>query len=609
MRGAHLCFCLWFGLWGVSVWALTVEELDPSEQWWTAQLRFVGNRRFSSDELRAGLVTKTRPWYTPWQPLPRFDPVAFAADLERIRRFYHTQGYYAAQVAYDLAVDPATHQVTATVSVQEGEPVKVAQVTVTVTDQPAAAAEFATFRGQLPLREGMVFTEALYHQTEEKIKAFFLDRHHGRVSVTRHAEVILDQRVARVYYTVTAGPRTVFGPTRIEGAKTVAPTLIARELMYTPGQPFSAAAVAASRQNLLALNLFSSVRFLQEEFPPDPAIVPMRVQVEEKPSREWQLGVGYGTEGQFRGQVRWRNHNWLGSGRQLDIGAKYSSLDRNLSFTFLQPHFLSPRTRFSAALSPLQISESSYLLNATRVQPRLERKFSSTVSGFLAYRLEYDKLNNVAAGTIRALRDFQREGVLSGLSLGLVWNTADDPLNPVRGGIVSLSIEQVGDFLGGDFSFYKAQGEAKKYSLLAEDLVFASRLKIGVANPTGNSKEVPLFERFFAGGGTGVRGYGRNRLGPISEANDPVGGHTLIEGSLELRRQFSPQIGGAVFLDFGYVSLRSFTFPLDALKYAAGLGVRYTTPVGPFRLDVGFPFDPPRKDQPWQVHFSIGQFF
>lgn len=573
------------------------------------RLTFVGNTHFSGDELRAGLVTKTRPWYAPWQPLPRFDPVAFASDIERIKRFYQARGYYAAQVSYDLQVDETTRHVTATIHITEGEPVKVTQLTLTVTDQPALEADLAALRPHLPLREGMVFTEELYHQTEEKIKTFFLDQHRGRVSVTRRAEVILDQHAARVYYTVAAGPRTVFGETRIEGTKDISPALIARELMYTPGQPFSAAAVAASRQNLLGLNLFSSVRFVQEESPADPTIIPMRVQVEEKPFREWQFGVGYSTEDQFRGQVRWRNHNWFGGRRQLEIGAKYSSLDRNLNLSFIQPYVFSPRNRFSVTLSPLQIDESSYLLNATRLQPKFERKFSDTFSGFFAYRLEYDKLNNVTAATIRALRNFQREGALSGLSLGVLWNTADDPLNPVRGGVVSASVEQVGDVLGGDFAFYRAQGEAKRYSLVTEELVFASRLKVGVAHPLGSGKEVPLFERFFAGGGTSVRGYGRNRLGPISDSNDPVGGRTLVEGSLELRRQFSQKFGGAIFLDFGYVSLRSFTFPLDALKYAAGFGVRYTTTVGPFRLDLGFPFDPPRKDQPWQVHFSIGQFF
>lgn len=609
MNRYSLLVFLWFFLRCTPAWTLTVDDLDPAQKWWITKLTFVGNTHFSADELRAGLITKTRPWYARWQALPRFDPVAFTSDLERIKRFYHAQGYYAAQVSYDLQVEETTHLVSAVVTIDEGEPVKVMRLTLTVTDQPALAAELAALRPHLPLAEGTVFTEEAYHQTEAKIKAFFLDQHRGRVHITRRAEVILDQRAARVSYTIEAGPQAVFGETQIEGTTDVSPALVVRELTYKPGEPFSAAAVTSSRQNLLNLNLFSSVRFFQEDSPSDPSIIPMRVQVEEKPFREWRFGIGYNTEDQFRGQVRWRNYNWLGRGQQLEVGAKLSSLDRNLSVSFIEPYFFSPRNRLSLTLSPLQIDESSYLLNATRLQPKLERRFSDTFSGFLAYRLEYDKLNNVTPATIRVLKDFQREGALSGFSTGFLWSTSDDPLNPTHGGLVAFSAEQVGGGLGGDFEFYKLQGEAKKYHLLTEETVFASRLKIGLAEPFGSGKEIPLFERFYAGGGNSVRGYGRNRLGPISASDDPVGGRSLLEGSLELRRQFSHKIGGAVFLDFGQVSLRSFDLPVDDLKYAAGLGVRYTTPVGPLRLDLGFPFDPPRHDQPWQVHFSIGQFF
>jgi len=83
----------------------------------------------------------------------------------------------------------------------------------------------------------------------------------------------------------------------------------------------------------------------------------------------------------------------------------------------------------------------------------------------------------------------------------------------------------------------------------------------------------------------------------------------LIEGSFELRQQFTEKIGAALFVDFGQVSLRSFDVPIDNLKFSAGFGVRYTTPVGPLRFDIGFPFRPPRGDRSWQIHFSLGSSF
>ena len=591
------------------VLALTVDDLDPQVTWHIRNLSITGNDRFSTSQLRAEMVTKTRPWYTLWRSLPEFDSVTFTKDVQRLQRFYKAQGYYEAQITYELETDD--HTVIPHITISEGSPVSVTQLTVDLTDQPDLQPAVQTLRSSLPLHEGDIFSEERYQQAEAKLKEYFLQQHRGRVTVDRSAQIILDERAARVHYTVTAGVVTVFGSTRVEGIQEVAPSLVTRELAYQPGAPFSARAIEQSRKNLQKLDLFSSVRFLQEPetTSADPTVVPMRVQVEEKPVREWKLGIGYGTEDEFRGQVRWRYNNWFGGGRRLDVHVEASSLTRLIDVSFVQPYILGSKNRFSLTLRTQQIDEPGYLLNSTRLQPRLDREFTDTLSGFLAYRAEYDQLSNINLATIQQLRDFMRKGVLSGIALGLLWNTTDDLLNPTTGGIMSFSAEQVGGILGGDFDFYKLQGELKRYHLVMKQTVLATRLRLGFADPFAGGKEVPLFERFFAGGAASVRGYGRHRLGPLSTADDPIGGRSLLEGSLELRRPLFEKIGGALFLDFGQVSKRSFNVPINDLRFALGFGVSYATAVGPLRLDLGFPLDPPHGDQPWQVHFSIGQFF
>ena len=610
MKRFHTLLLVLFVSWGSSVFALTVEDLDPNQEWKMKALTIEGNERVSGDALRAEMVTIPRSWYTPWRAHPQFDPVAFKTDVERLARFYRAQGYYDALVSYDLeVVQEAEPLVSVRIAITEGMPVQVTQVNLEITDQPELTPLLETLRPSLPLTTGSVFTEERYQGTENKIREFFLEQRRGRVKVERRAAVVLEQKSVQVWYTVEIGPPTVFGDTKVEGTEKADPRLVTRELTYKPGDPFSATAVTESRKKLLALDLFSSVRFLPGESPADPGIIPMQVRVDEKPVREWQAGIGFGTEDLIRGQVRWRHNNWLGGGRRLDVQVKASSLIRNIDVSFVQPHALSPANRFSLTFRPQQLDEPGYLLNATRLQPRFERDFTRTLSGFFAYRLEYDQLSNVSPSTARVLREFQRKGVLSGLSAGFVWNTTDDPLNATKGKLVSFSAEQVGGSLGGDFNFLKMQGEARRYHLLAPRLVLAVRLKLGFADPDSHSDEVPLFERFYAGGINSVRGYGRHRLGPLSTSDDPIGGRSLLEGSFELRRQFTEKIGGTLFLDFGEVSLHSFDVPVDELEYATGFGVLYTTPIGPLLLALGFPFDPPRGDNPWEVHFSIGQFF
>jgi outer membrane protein assembly factor BamA len=335
----------------------------------------------------------------------------------------------------------------------------------------------------------------------------------------------------------------------------------------------------------------------------------MEVQVREKEAREINLGIGYGTEEQFRARLEWRHNNWLGDGRRLSITGKYSFIEVAGEVNFIQPHFLSPRNRAIVNFRQYREDEDTFLLNATRFNPRIERAFSKYLTGFVAYRLEYDRLDRVAAATIRALGGIEDRGLLSGPSVGLIYDTSNDPFNPTRGEVVTFSLDQAGKIWGGRFNFIKGTLEGKKYLSLGWETVLASRLKIGLADPLGSARNFPLFERFFSGGDKSVRGFARRRLGPLSPSDDPLGGLSLIEGSFELRRPIWGSLGGDIFLDFGQVSTRSFDVPIDRLRFASGFGFSYQTPVGPLRLDIGFPSRPPPGDRPWQIHFSVGAFF
>ena len=117
-----------------------------------------------------------------------------------------------------------------------------------------------------------------------------------------------------------------FGETTVQGTNDVEPYIILRELSYKPGDTFSATKIAESQQKILALDLFSLVRIAPKEVPGKPTIVPMEVQVAEKEPREIRVGVGYGTEDEFRAQLQWQHNNWLGGGRRLSILGRYSSI-------------------------------------------------------------------------------------------------------------------------------------------------------------------------------------------------------------------------------------------------------------------------------------------
>jgi outer membrane protein assembly complex protein YaeT len=578
-----------------------VEELSPAVTWRVRAIEITGNQTFSSAELRAQIVTQERSWYTPWRDRPIFEPQEFLTDLERIRRYYEARGYYDTRVAYDLELDDSL--VTAKIEVHESEPVRVAEVKVGIKGTRKLA-----LPAELPIKTGEIFTEADYQQGDAVLKQFFLDQTYAHVEVERSTRIDLAGRKAFVGYVIDLGPEARFGGTGVEGMKAVDPRLITREIEWQPGEPFSLQKIDWTRQNLLDLNLFASVQ-IGWETNQRPETVRMTIRVREKPPREVKLGVGYSTEDQYRLQAEWKHYNWFGGGRQLSVSGQYAGVTSTIGAQFTQPHFLSRRTAGVLQLRQDQQDEDTYLLYATRFRPRLEHRFSRQLRGTLAYRTEFAKLSNIDDATDTALGGVKRSGLLSGPSLSLIYDSTDSPLDPKTGNVVTFQADQPGVIWGGDFAFWKATVEGKKYVGVGWQTVLAGRIELGLADSLGSDRDFPIFERFYAGGEKSVRGYGRRRLGPRSAADDPIGGLSLVEGSLELRRPIWGALGGALFLDFGQVDVDAYRVPFDDLKFAAGPGVTYTTPIGPLRLDLGIPFQPPAGDSSWQIHFSIGQFF
>jgi outer membrane protein assembly complex protein YaeT len=586
--------------------AIQVEELDPSREWRVEKVEISGNQRFPDSQLLTEMVIQARPWYRFWEERPLFDPVTFATDLDRLRRFYQSEGYYKSRITHNIDPDETRSLVSLEIYVEENSPIVISQVLIKVGAEPP---DYPPLPEKFPITSTEIFREQKYQDAELFLRNHLMDNGHAHAQTQRRAELDLEQDQAVVRYSAQPGPKTVYGDTEIKGTDQVEPYLIRRELAYEPGEIFSLKKIRESRQQILALDLFSALRINPQESAGTSTVVPMEVQVTEKPPREISLGLGYSTEEEFRVSLDWRHQNWLGDGRRLWIRGKYSSIVASGAIDFIQPHFFTRHTQAGLNLRHAVEEEETFKRTVSRFSGRLEHRFSPKVLGFFGYRVENNQLNNVSDATPQALGEIRTEGILTGPSLGLVWNSTDDVFNPTRGEILSFNADEAGGIWGGPYEFFKLTGEAKKYFPIGWDTIFAGRLKLGVADAIGSKKNYPLFERFFAGGQGGVRGYGRRRLGPLNSADEPLGGLSLIEGSVEVRRPVWRELGGALFVDFGQVSLKPFDIPVDDIQFSTGFGLSYSTPVGPLRLDIGFPFNPPRGDRAWQIHFSVGASF
>src|SRR5262249_11298852 len=291
------------------------------------------------------------------------------------------------------------------------------------------------------------------------------------------------------------------------------------------------------------------------------------------------------------------------------------------------PYFLAARTTFAQTLfvrnqEKVGINPSGSFFGVEgKAQPtfdlfsegtesRVDHRFTEALSGALGLNFSHNEFPHVDQAALVGFDPaIAKNNTLLIQFAEVQWNTSDSLLNPTRGTVLRGRIDHANKTFVSDVSFVKLVLEGRHYMPLWAHVILATRLKVGGIEPYGGNTEVPLNVRFFAGGAGSVRGFPLNRLGPLNKDGDPIGGMSLVEGSAELRFPLFGDLGAVLFVDTGNVFHSPFTYRLDDLRYAVGPGIRYNTPVGPFRLDLGIIVDRRSGEQFGRVEFSIGQAF
>jgi outer membrane protein assembly factor BamA len=230
--------------------------------------------------------------------------------------------------------------------------------------------------------------------------------------------------------------------------------------------------------------------------------------------------------------------------------------------------------------------------------------FLKYITDFIAIGLNPSKLQQ--SGTLNAVGfDFQR-------------STADNLLNAHHGYQLAVHTEEAGKLLPGTYNYFAVSLDGRHYLPFGDKVVFANRVQIGnIAPPSSDPGLVPFSKKYFLGGATSLRGWGRFEVSPLSGSGLPLGGNSLFEFTSELRAILRGNLGGVLFLDGGNVWASSWGLKLGDLRYDVGPGLRYQTPVGPIRFDFGYQLNPipgllvngQPQTRRWRIHFSIGQAF
>jgi outer membrane protein insertion porin family/translocation and assembly module TamA len=624
--------CLWAAIASLSILGIACKEEAPSGAIRMRSIKFIGVHGVDESALRNALATRASS-KLPWREARYFYRAQFDDDLKRIQAFYSDRGFPDARVAsFDVKLNAAKDTVDATITITEGEPIIVSSLVFTGFDV-IPERHLNSLKRNFPIKIGKPRDRQVVLSAREM--ALNELRDHGFPYASVRVDEVDDSAGAgggtTAKLTLVAVPGTLarFGPTEVQGNEKVGENTIRRSLTLKPGKLYERRLVQETQRRLYGMSLFQFVNVEPQDLEQQPPEVPMRVTVAEGPKNRVNFSVGYGTEEQARVEAEYHRLNFLGAARSIGAHVRWSSLDRGAQFDFTQPYLFNPRvslswtgqdwltftpayqstvfgTTVSAVFQPDRLTSVSFSVTAEHDRSTIADSVLTdpTLRNDLI-ALGLNPETNAQSGTLNALKLEGRHA------------TTDNLLDSRTGYILSASVEQAGGILPGGFRYTGVSAEARHFLPISSGVVWANRVQAAnLAAPADDPGAVPFSKKYFLGGATTIRGWGRFEVSPLA-AGLPIGGNSVFLFSSELRAHIAGNFGAVAFLDTGNVWAASWGIRLNDLRYAVGTGLRYQTPIGPLRLDWGYQLNPipgllingEPQTRRWRIHFSIGQAF
>jgi translocation and assembly module TamA len=525
--------------------------------------------------------------------------VRMKQDLPRLKEVLNSQGFYGGKVSGEL--DSASAPVTVIFKVNTGPPYHLESVTVKLSEEERETQVKLPGPPDMGLPLGMVALSKPIVDASMKIAKTFRNQGYAFAQVTDR-KVWVDHKIlsVRVAYTVRLGPEVEFGKTHVTGLETVSEAYVLRRLPWKTGDRFAGDLMEEAQKRIVETGLFGLVRVSHGAALDDKGRLPMAIEVKERKHRTVKAGVSYNSDVGPGGKAGWENRNLFGNAERLNFSIEATSISMQGDAGFRRPDFL--RTDQALVFSGVLKTENpdAYQSTSFDAVSQVERLFSKQLSGAIGVGARISKVEQFGD---------DEQTALFYVPSRLDWNTTDRAMDPTRGGWLTLDVAPYQDLSEPDLRFFKAYGRYSRYLLLLDPNVLLA-LKGVVGTIGGASRDnVPADLRFYAGGGGSIRGYPYQKVGPL-EDHEPKGGRSLVEVSAEFRFKITDKIGLVAFLDGGNAFSSSFPDPGETLRWGAGGGIRYYTPVGPLRLDVGVPLQRREGiDDPFQVYISLGQAF
>jgi translocation and assembly module TamA len=542
------------------------------------------------------------------------------AQRDLVIRTLRSHGYYASRVearAAGMPIDdisaadaidalPSGADVLLEVNVETGPRFITRRMDVQIQGAPG----LALARDKFPLAVGQPAEAAKILATDEEILNQ-LQREGRALARIVKRDVVIDHDAQAAYITwqVDPGPVATMGPVSFSGLQRTERDFLARRVPFQPGEPFHPDKLTELRRRMNELGIFSSIRIVRADALDPQGQLPIEVEVTERLPRTIGFSVSYATSEGGGVRAYWQHRNLSGEADSLRLAAEASGLiERDLLDTgfaitadYRKPDFGQVDQALLARAAVLREINDAYRRRSVLGGGGLERTINK---GFIV-RGGLELESEIVETAERRDTYF----LLSG-PVGLTLDRSNSLLDPSRGYRLALDVIPYFELRNLTKPFVKMRATGSTYIDLSGggSTVIALRASVGVM-PGATKDAVPPDKRFYAGGGGSVRGFDYQSAGPRDADHRPLGGESLVEGSVELRQRLTETFGAVAFVDAGTAYRGALPGKGEGPRIGAGLGVRYYSDFGPIRADIGVPLNRRPGDSRFGLYISIGQAF
>lgn len=591
-----------------------VMAVDEGEAARIRSIRFTGNKAFTDRQLLREIELSTPGWFTWYTKRDQYARQKLQGDLETLRSFYLNRGYLDFNVeSTQVSISPDKQDIHITINLIEGERYTISEVKL--AGELLGLEE--ELRALIDVKPGETFNAERLNNVSKRITDRFSQLGYAFASANPVPEANREKRQVAFTILVDPGRRVYVRRVNITGNARTRDEIIRREVRQFETAWFDSDKVRLSRDRIDRLGFFEKVEVETPAVPGSLDQIDVNFNVKERPTGNIQAGAGYSSTEKLVLQAAYTQQNVLGSGHAISFEVNTSRANRTLALTHVDPYVtidgISRTTEIferKSDLARLNLGSVDFTQRGGAV--RFGVPFTEFDTVFFGLGYEGTRIGLTPFSPLRYVDYVNRFGQETQALIGSVgWarDSRDNILVPTRGRYQRAFLEVGTPAL--DLQYYRLTYQYQQFMPLTPRFTLAFNGEVGVGGGY-DGKAYPLFKNFYAGGIGSVRGFDGGSLGPRDALGDPLGGTRRINGSVEALLPLpgaDRTLRALAFVDAGQVWGAGQPVRLGDLRYSAGIGIAWISPIGPLKLSYAYPLKTEPLDRTQRFQFQIGTGF